>query len=243
MEKLLWEMDSFRATFFSRKEIPLLDFNLIVELINTTIKENKCKEIKDKQTGKSIYVIKYSEDKYLHIVYQKNRLDFEIIDSSDIKNEIKDIQVFFEEFIQFMKPIFKAVNSLEIVRFGIGIDIIYIAESSKETTAALQKYFDVLNIKNDDFNEITLKTSKKLMVGDPLYQISINETLVGSSSEKIIITEDSDSFPEGEITNTCIIKIDINSDAFNKHKIMELESLLNQITFIANKKLGYGDKL
>lgn len=243
MEKLLWEIDSFRATFFSRKEIPLSDFNLIVELVNKIFKENECKEIKDKQTGKSIYVIEYSDDRYLHIVYQKNRLDFEIIDRSDIKNEIKDIQVFFEEFMKLMKPIFNKVNNLEIVRLGIGIGIVYIANSSKETTVALQKYFDVLNIEHDDFNEITLKTSKKLMVDNPSFQISINETLVGSSSEKIIITEDNESFPEGEITNMCIIKIDINTDAFNKHKITSLESLLNQITSIANKKLGYGDKL
>lgn len=240
MEKLLWEIDSFRFTFFSRKEFFSENIESIIKSLDEIYGRENHKRIDEDSSGKKIYVIKYSENKYLHLIVQKNRLDLECTDISDDKFETYKVKLIFEDFIKSMKIIFNKIHDLDIVRLGVGIDTIYTADSLEKSTYALKKYFDIINVNNDEYDEITLKTSKKINLNSKIF---INDTLVGSSSEKIIVRDDNDSFPEGKVINACIIKVDINTDAINKSKIIDFDYVLNEVILLAKRKLVYEDVL
>jgi hypothetical protein len=243
MEKLLWEIDSFRLTFFSRKELFSENIESIIKSLDEIFGSKNHKKINDESSGKEIYVIKYSENKYLHVIIYKNRLDLEYTDISDEEFETYKIKLIFEDFIESMKIIFNEIHDLDIVRLGVGINTIHIADSLNKSTYALKKYFNIINVNNDEYNEITLKTSKKINLNNKICQIIINDTLVGSSSEKIIVKDDNDSFPEGKIINACIIKVDVNTDAINKSKIIDFDYVLNEVILLAKRKLVYEDVL
>ncbi|HFG6932705.1 hypothetical protein JZM32_06630 [Acinetobacter pittii] len=242
MEKLLWEIDSFRLTFFSRKEVVSQNIEQIIKLLDEKFMIEPYKKNYDESSGREIYVIRCSDSKYLHVILYKNRLDFEFTDTSDEKLDIYKIRFAFEEFISLMSMIFDKLNNLDIVRLGVGIETIYIADSLEKATYALKKYFNIIHVNDNEYDEISLKTSKKINFNNDIFNVFINDTLVGSSSKKIMVDDDGD-FPEGKIIDACIIKIDVNTDAINKNKIIEFDCVLNKVVLLAKEKLVYKDSL
>ncbi|GAB01778.1 hypothetical protein [Acinetobacter sp. NBRC 100985] len=127
--------------FFQEKKFFLENIEEIIDLFDEKFMIEPHKKINDESSGKEIYVIRCSDNKYLHVILYKNRLDFEFADTSSDKIDIYKIKIAFEEFISLISVVFNKVNNLDIVRLGVGVDTIYVADSIEESTSALKKIF------------------------------------------------------------------------------------------------------